>query len=312
MNKAHLISLAAYALLGLSAQSQNLLVNGSFEAGTFNDDGAGRDALAVGSTAITGWIVVTDEVAWINNFNPFGITASEGTNCLDLSGFSDSTPHGGVTLTQPVPTTAGQRYRLTFDLGTGFDEPSGVTATAGADTMSFTNTSIGAGTQWGTYGFEFTAENTSTLITITGAESGRRFIGLDNVVLEVIPVVEVDSDGDGVLDEFDDCPNTAPGTIVDGNGCNPVVVDSDGDGVPDEFDACPNTAPGTVVDSNGCNLYQLVPCAGPRSGGKWKNHGQYVSEIAKRIGPFVRAGLFTEVQAVQLMKIAAKSTCGKQ
>ena len=65
--------------------------------------------------------------------------------------------------------------------------------------------------------------------------------------------VEGDSDGDGVPDSIDQCPNTPPGTEVDGTGC-PLPVDSDGDGVVDELDQCPNTPPGTEVDSTGCPL----------------------------------------------------------
>ena len=43
----------------------------------------------------------------------------------------------------------------------------------------------------------------------------------------------VDSDGDGVFDEDDRCPNTPAGVRVDASGCR---IDSDGDGVFDEDD----------------------------------------------------------------------------
>ncbi|HZH71517.1 MAG TPA: OmpA family protein [Mariniphaga sp.] len=46
-----------------------------------------------------------------------------------------------------------------------------------------------------------------------------------------------DSDGDGVPDRKDKCPNTPPGVAVDEDGC---PIDSDGDGVPDYMDDCPN------------------------------------------------------------------------
>ncbi len=61
----------------------------------------------------------------------------------------------------------------------------------------------------------------------------------------------VDSDGDGVADMSDRCPNTPAGAMVDANGCE---VDSDGDGVADSKDACPNTPAGARVDAKGCEL----------------------------------------------------------
>jgi OOP family OmpA-OmpF porin len=59
----------------------------------------------------------------------------------------------------------------------------------------------------------------------------------------------LDSDGDGVPDYLDKCPNTPKGVQVDQNGC---PLDSDGDGVPDYLDKCPNTPKGMQVDQNGC------------------------------------------------------------
>ena len=68
----------------------------------------------------------------------------------------------------------------------------------------------------------------------------------------------VDSDGDGVPDDKDNCPNTPAGTSVDLWGCSLQVlrVDSDGDGVPDIDDLCSGTPAGTPVDSTGCPLAQ--------------------------------------------------------
>lgn len=76
------------------------------------------------------------------------------------------------------------------------------------------------------------------------------------------PVVRepVDSDGDGVSDDRDRCPNTPAGTRVDAFGC-PVPVDSDGDGVVDDRDRCPNTPAGTPVDSDGCPIVEEEPAA---------------------------------------------------
>ena len=64
----------------------------------------------------------------------------------------------------------------------------------------------------------------------------------------------MDSDGDGVIDSKDLCPNTPEGESVDSDGCSSSQKDSDGDGVTDNLDACPNTSAGATVDSSGCEI----------------------------------------------------------
>ncbi len=61
----------------------------------------------------------------------------------------------------------------------------------------------------------------------------------------------LDSDGDGVFDYLDQCPDTPKGAPVDAKGC---PLDSDGDGVFDYLDQCPGTPKGTLVDDKGCEL----------------------------------------------------------
>lgn len=61
----------------------------------------------------------------------------------------------------------------------------------------------------------------------------------------------LDSDGDGVADYLDKCPNTPQGVKVDAKGC---PLDSDGDGIPDYQDKCPDTPKGVKVNSLGCPL----------------------------------------------------------
>jgi OOP family OmpA-OmpF porin len=67
---------------------------------------------------------------------------------------------------------------------------------------------------------------------------------------------QMDKDGDGVADRFDQCPDTPRGIKVDAKGCAlPVAaprVDSDGDGVFDNVDKCPGTPRGAEVDARGC------------------------------------------------------------
>jgi OOP family OmpA-OmpF porin len=76
-------------------------------------------------------------------------------------------------------------------------------------------------------------------------------MALERFVREVFYLVEapLDSDGDGVVDDADKCPNTPRGMEVDAQGC---PLDSDGDGVVDYADKCPSTPPGVAVDSSGC------------------------------------------------------------
>ncbi len=61
----------------------------------------------------------------------------------------------------------------------------------------------------------------------------------------------MDSDNDGVIDSLDKCPNSAPGAVVNSDGCE---KDSDGDGVVDRLDQCPSTPKGNIVDEKGCSL----------------------------------------------------------
>jgi len=75
-----------------------------------------------------------------------------------------------------------------------------------------------------------------------------------------------DSDGDGVPDYKDECPDTPKGVKVDDRGC---PLDTDGDGVPDYKDQCPGTPKGAKVDARGCwvigdalfdfNKYAIIP-----------------------------------------------------
>ncbi len=64
----------------------------------------------------------------------------------------------------------------------------------------------------------------------------------------------VDSDGDGVTDDVDQCPGTPAGVAVDEVGC---PLDSDGDGVLDYMDQCPNSTPGAAVDEAGCEAVTM-------------------------------------------------------
>jgi hypothetical protein len=87
-------------------------------------------------------------------------------------------------------------------------------------------------------------------------------------------------------------------------------TDADGDGVGDSLDQCPDTAPGEIVDAQGCSIDQIAPCGGPASGGSWKNHGQYVSSVAHAAEAFVSQGLISADDAETIVSEAAQSKCG--
>jgi outer membrane protein OmpA-like peptidoglycan-associated protein len=84
-------------------------------------------------------------------------------------------------------------------------------------------------------------ENAARSFTNTGVSLGLSYM----LGSKAIP----DSDGDGILENRDRCPDTPAGAQVDGTGC---PSDSDADGVPDGVDRCANTAPGAEVNPTGC------------------------------------------------------------
>ena len=93
----------------------------------------------------------------------------------------------------------------------------------------------------------------------------------------------VDSDGDGVADNLDKCPNTPAGVKVDANGC---PIDSDHDGVPDYLDKCPNTPKGMKVDKNGCAISYNFNITFDNNSAKIKP--EFIPEI-KKFAEFLKA-----------------------
>ncbi len=102
-----------------------------------------------------------------------------------------------------------------------------------------------------------------------------------------------DSDGDGIEDSKDDCPNAAGSKEM--NGC----PDADGDGVADKDDACPNEAgpaenkgcPWTDKDNDGV-LDKDDAC--PDVAGTVANKGcpEVTEEVQKQLNEYARTILF--------------------
>jgi Protein of unknown function (DUF642) len=191
-----------FAFAAVEARA-DLITNGSFENtnNTFVGDANHVDELGSGSSAIPGWTTTNGTfTAWIQNGNPYGISASNGSFFLDLTGYADSGTYGGVS--QTFATTPGTNYVATFDLGYGGDSgafggPVKVTASAAGTSATFTS---GSGTPnpavWDPETFNFMATSTSTTLNLVGlSTAGGEYIGLDNVD------VELGSGGGGVVPE---------------------------------------------------------------------------------------------------------------
>lgn len=176
--------------------SANLITNGSFESGHFIADANSVMVLPAGATQIAGWTVVNHKVGWMNNSNPWGPTGSDGLFFLDLTEYPANFLYGGVS--QTAVTTLGNRYALSFDLGTYQSNPftSGpisVVASAGGISQSFLFNPTGSGVQWQTFSLDFIADSANTKVSIvgTGTPYGH-YLGLDNVRLNEVsqPVPE--------------------------------------------------------------------------------------------------------------------------
>lgn len=63
---------------------------------------------------------------------------------------------------------------------------------------------------------------------------------------------EIDTDGDGVVNSKDYCPEDSAAAISKGVAVNGCPKQSDFDGTPDYRDKCPGTAKGVKTDPSGC------------------------------------------------------------
>lgn len=180
-----LSALVLGAALAAPSARANLLVNGSFESGGFVNQGADTMSLNAGSTAITGWTVVTDTTAWIGPSNPFGLLASDASFFLDLTNYEPGAPFAGVA--QSIATIPGAVYALSFDLGssTYWGRPDSLTASAAGTSINFAAPAAGTNNDWQHETMSFTAVGSTTTVTLQGA-TGIQYIGLDNASVELV------------------------------------------------------------------------------------------------------------------------------
>lgn len=98
---------------------------------------------------------------------------------------------------------------------------------------------------------------------------GSDFIGEDSFVYAItdgqggtanasvtVTVLLPDEDGDGILDQNDQCPGTPSNEVVNADGCSLSQQDDDQDTINNGQDQCPATGPSEPVNANGCSAVQ--------------------------------------------------------
>ncbi len=196
------MALLASAVLALAmpARASNLITNGSFEVGTPSDNPYDSSAnsqqlLSGDTTSLSGWTVTgaaSSDIAWIGSSNTYGVTASQGSDFLDLTGWQWGGA-GGKGVMQTISTVAGQQYTLSFDLGNSISYNYGGTNALSVQAGSLSQVVSSVGTQsvnaWDHYTLSFVAQSASTAVSFTGVQA-TYYIGLDNVSVTAVPEPE--------------------------------------------------------------------------------------------------------------------------
>ena len=187
--------LAAALAVAAHAGASELITNGSFEAGAIAVNHSDADAQQLWSgdtTTLAGWTVIGGtDIAWIGAGNPYAITASHGSNFVDLTGWHDQNTSGGG-IKQTIATTAGASYTLSFDIGNSNNYNYGsndtLFVTAGSVVGQQVSTTIAnQPSSWEHVTLSFVASGAATDVAFSGGQAVW-YIGLDNVsVTSAVP-----------------------------------------------------------------------------------------------------------------------------
>jgi choice-of-anchor C domain-containing protein len=170
-----------FAATPITAANATIVVNGSFEqgpasVGTFN-------TYFAGSTAISGWTVTQGSIDLIRTYwNP-----SAGARSLDLSG------NQAGTIAQMIPTIAGMRYTVSFDISSNPDRSLAKSMLVGFGTATPVSITLGGPVSrplvWTSQTLQFVASSAMTQLSFKSTTSGPSGMALDNVsvVAEVVP-----------------------------------------------------------------------------------------------------------------------------
>ena len=185
--------LGSIALAGTTAAAFSGLVNGSFETGTYTDNGSGFQQLDAPNTSIDGWSVDAGSVDWIGTYWP----APDGAMSIDMSGADAG------TLSQTFETTIGNTYEVSFLLsGNPAGPPSvktlEVSATGGTVGL-YTHDTTGSDLTsmvWAPQTYTFLATSATTTLSFVSTTAGAFGPAIDNVVVSE-DVAEKDDCKDG-------------------------------------------------------------------------------------------------------------------
>ena len=207
-----------------------------------------------------GIIILDEENSNLNTFTQNNLV-DKLSGHRSLSNYEDRDNDGIADY--PVPGTSSNNWNGWDSVSTGYHNESNIENTiyslidsltliplegsplidAGIEIESLSQEIVGSAPDIGAYEF--------------GAEKWEA--GIEGWIPDFFPWDHIiDSDGDGVTDDLDTCPDTPAGEAVDADGCADSQKDTDGDGVTDDLDTCPNTPSGVVVDADGCAIPLFV------------------------------------------------------
>ncbi len=182
----------ALLIIGISAltaaANSNLILNGSFEAGSFSQNSIypGRMQLGDGSTVISSWVVgaPAGNFWWMNSPN----NAADGVRSANL----DSNGQTPTYIEQSFATTAGMQYLITASFSSeGNGGPASTGVSINGSLLGTTTVGAGIGEAgdfwsdlaWTTQSFYFTADSAFSTLRFQDATPFGQFYNplVDNV-----------------------------------------------------------------------------------------------------------------------------------
>ena len=171
VNRTTLTLIAALALVGnASAQTGNLLVNGSFEEGSFTGDArTSYNHVGPYGTVVTGWVGLANGFDWHQPVE-FGPTY-DGYKMVDLTFYAEA---GAIA--QTFSTVPGTAYVLRFAVMAPADSDASaaglrVDVASTSESYIVPRTSTWASSRWTPETLHFTATDASTTLTFSGLYS---------------------------------------------------------------------------------------------------------------------------------------------